>query len=100
MKLLLSSLFILSLAMNLHAMSNPASLEDIHGIQIEGDQLKILVTSTGCTQSDSFELSMIEHHLEIHRLIEDRCRRKPFRTWIVLSNEGNSSFQLVNRITN
>jgi len=79
--------------------ANASSELTVHGIQIEPKQLKLLVTSNGCTSKRSFQLIWQEQTLEIEKVIPDNCRRLPHRIWVGFDLPDNQlSFTVLNKI--
>ena len=60
-------------------------LEPLYGIVLNKGNIRVQVTSNGCTDADSFSVSVKEGQLAIYRVKPDYCRRRPFRVWIDFS---------------
>ena len=71
-------------------------MEPLMGIQLTGqNNLRIMVTSSGCTSADSFLVGNTENRLTIWRIKDDHCRRLPFAVWIDLEVDA-AAFHLEN----
>jgi hypothetical protein len=87
MKLLVNMVLLSTISIfGCNATSNPhtgnESIEEIYGIIVSTDSLKVQVQSKGCTSQDSFDLLWQGNNLTITRLQTDNCRRIPYKKWI------------------
>lgn len=86
-------------------------LENLMGIEVVGEQLKIRVSSGGCTNKDSFRINVMKgftgvppYILEVYRVIPDRCRAHLLNGVVLEYNlqelgiEPFASFSLANKI--
>ena len=69
----------------------------IHSAEVTTNELKIEVTSTGCTREDAFILHWQQQKVSIERVKPDNCRRMPFKKWLSFPlPEGISSVKIEN----
>ncbi|NQZ05792.1 MAG: hypothetical protein HRT35_01395 [Algicola sp.] len=57
-------------------------LEPLFGIVLNKGNIRIQVLSNGCTNADSFTLTLKDNELAIYRVKADHCRRGSFRVWV------------------
>jgi len=65
-----------------YAQANENKETVIHGIQVEMNKLRVLVTSTGCTTQASFQLTWQNDSLLLVKVKPDHCRRLAHQVWI------------------
>lgn len=72
----------------------------IHGVKHVKNSLSFLVTSTGCTTPDSFELIWLKNKVTINKIKKDHCRRMPHRIWLSFDlPKKNMPFKVMNSIS-
>jgi len=59
--------------------------EDIYGVIVNADNLKVQVLSKGCTNQASFDLIWQGNNLTITRNQADNCRRVAYKKWITFT---------------
>lgn len=85
--------------------SSPSSMtlgpELLHGVRFTENSMEILVTSSGCTNHQSFALSKTsDDQLMVNRIKVDRCKAAFHHRWIdmllLVPHSVDSQYQLAN----
>jgi hypothetical protein len=93
-------IFIVILNVFMLSCANASSELKVHGIQVDKNKLQLLVTSTGCTSKDSFQLNWQENAVLVEQVTPDNCRRLPHRIWVKFDlPENKQLFTLMNAIS-
>ena len=72
----------------------------IHGVKSAENSITILVTSTGCTNQNSFQLIWHEDEVTLNKVKQDNCRRMPHRIWLTFDLANiNAPFKIMNYIS-
>lgn len=57
-------------------------LEPLYGIVLTKGNIRVQVNSSGCTNENSFSVTLENNELSIYRIKPDLCRRGHFRVWV------------------
>lgn len=74
-------------------------LEPLYGIVLTKGNIRIQVKSNGCTDQNSFSMTLVDNELAIYRVKADHCRRGSFRVWVDFAEHARiDRLKLINPI--